>query len=214
MEEINAARVKLGVWAPAPVEVVAPDPTWADSYAVARERICAALGERVLAVEHVGSTAVAGLWAKPIIDIDLTVADSAAEDAWLPDLEAAGFVLRVREPDWEEHRLLRGQAPTSYVHVFSAGAREPQRHVMFRDWLRTHPDDRDQYSAVKREAAARGFTDGMLYNNAKAAFVYDLYEKVFADDPEHAHDPHPRPDPAPEVGQAAVEPPSSAPVDG
>lgn len=81
MEELNAARVKLGVWAPAPVEVVAPEPTWEDSFAVVRERICVALGERVLAVEHVGSTAVAGLWAKPMIDIDLTVADSSAEDA-------------------------------------------------------------------------------------------------------------------------------------
>lgn len=193
MEEINAARDKIGVWEPAPVEVVAPDPSWAKSYLAARKRICAALGQRALRVEHVGSTAVPGLWAKQVIDIDLTVADSADEGAWLPDLEAAGFVLRVREPDWEEHRLVRGQAPTSNVHVFSAGAREPRRHLLFRDWLRTHPDDRDRYSAVKREVAARGFTDSMLYNNAKAGFVYDLYEKVFANDPESGHDPHPRP---------------------
>lgn len=193
MEEINAARVKLDVWAPAPVEVVAPDPSWTKSYAVARERICAALGQRALRVEHVGSTAVPGLWAKPMIDIDLTVADSADEGSWLPDLEAVGFVLRVREPDWEEHRLVRGQAPTSNVHVFSAGAREPRRHLLFRDWLRSHPDDRDQYSAVKCDVAARGFTDAMLYNNAKAGFVYDLYEKVFANDPDFRHDPHPRP---------------------
>lgn len=196
MEEINAARVKLGAWSPAPVEVVAPDPTWAAAYAVVRGRIFAALGERVLAVEHVGSTAVGDMWAKPVIDIDLTVADSAAEDAWLPDLEAAGFVLRVREPEREEHRLVRGQDPTSNVHVFSAGAREPQRHVMFRDWLRTHAEDRDRYSAIKCEVAACGFTEGMLYNNAKAGFVYDLYEKVFAGDPDHDHDPHPRPDAA------------------
>lgn len=196
MEEINAARVKLGVWAPAPVEVVAPDPSWAHSFAVIRERIYSALEERVLAVEHVRSTAVPRLWAKPVIDVDLTVLDSAAEDAWLPDLESAGFVLRVREPEWEEHRLVRGEDPTSNVHVFSAGAREPRRHVMFRDWLRTHPDDRDQYSAIKRDVAAQGFTDGMLYNNAKAGFVYDLYEKVFAGDPGHAHDPHPRADAA------------------
>lgn len=155
IEEINAARVELGVWAPSPVEVVPPDPSWAETYAVAREQICSALGERVIAVEHVGSTAVPGLWAKPMIDIDLTVADSADEASWLPDLESAGFVLRVREPDWEEHRLVRGKAPTSNVHVFSPGAREPRRHLMFRDWLRTHPDDRDQYSAVKREVAAR-----------------------------------------------------------
>ncbi len=81
-----------------------------------------------------------------MIDIDLTVANSADGAAWLPDLEAAGFALRVREPEAEERRLVRGQAPTSNVHIFSVGAREPQRHVLFRDWLRTRPDDRDQYS--------------------------------------------------------------------
>lgn len=192
LDDINAARVKLGVWSPAPVEVVAPDPAWPEWYAAARERVCTALGERVLAIEHVGSTAVPALWAKPVIDVDLTVADSSDEDAWLPDLEAAGFVLRVREPDWEEHRVLRGLEPTSNLHVFSPGAREPQRHVMFRDWLRTHPGDRARYAEVKRDLAARAFTDAMLYNNAKAWFVYDLYEKVFAADRGHEHDPHPR----------------------
>jgi len=193
-EQIAAARVNRGDRAPSRVEVVAPDPAWAESYAVVRERIRAALGPRVLALEHVGSTSVPGLWAKPVVDVDLTVADSADEGAWLPDLEAAGFGLTVREPDWEEHRMVHGRGPTSYVHVFSPGAREPRRHVMFRDWLRTHPDDRDRYAATKREVAARGFTDGMLYNNAKSGFVYDLYERVLAADPAHEHDPHPRPD--------------------
>lgn len=146
----------------------------------------------MLAIEHVGSTAVPGLWAKPLIDIDLTVANSADEEAWLPDLESAGFALRVRERDWEEHRVLRGVGPATNVHVFSPGAREPQRHRMFRDWLRAHKQDRDQYAEVKRDVATGGYTDAMLYNNAKAWFVYDLYEKVFAGDPEHEHDPHPR----------------------
>ena len=191
-EAIGAARAELGVWAPAPVDVVPPDPAWPRWYVAARDRVVDALGDRVLAIEHVGSTAVPGLWAKPTIDIDLTVADSADEDAWLPDLESAGFVLRVREPDWEEHRMLRGQDPSTNVHVFSPGALEPARHLLFRDWLRTHPEDRDRYAEVKREVAGRGFTDGMLYNNAKAWFVYDLYEKVFDGDPHHEHDPHPR----------------------
>ena len=117
---------------------------WPQAYSVVRDRVVAALGIRLLAIEHVGSTAVPGLWAKPVIDIDLTVADSADEDAWLPDLEAVGFVLRVREPDWEEHRVLRGQDPATNLHVFSSDAREPHRVRMFRDWLRTHPEDRDR----------------------------------------------------------------------
>lgn len=191
-EEIAAARVVADSTSPHPLEVLPPDPTWPAQYAVVRDRVVAALGERVLAIEHVGSTAVPGLWAKPFIDVDLTVADSADEDAWLPALEAAGFVLRVREPEWEEHRCLRGQDPTTNLHVFSPGAREPRRHRLFRDWLRSHPDDRDAYAEVKRSVAAQGFTDGMLYNNEKAWFVYDLYEKVLAADPAHPHDPQPR----------------------
>jgi len=193
-DEINAARVAVGKWTPSQVEVVAPDPTWPQTYDEVRGRVVAALGERVLAIQHVGSTSVPGLWAKPLIDVDLTVADSGDEDAWLPDLEAAGFELRVREPDWEEHRLVRCTGPEANVHVFSLGAREPRRHRMFRDWLRTHPDDRAWYAEVKREVASRGFTDQMLYNNEKAWVVYDLYEKIFAADPEHEHDPHPRPE--------------------
>lgn len=190
LDEIEAARVSTAP--PESVEVVAPDPAWAQWYAAARDRIVAAPGERALAIEHVGSTSVPGLWAKPVIDINLTVADSGDESAWLPDLEAAGFELRVREPEWEEHRCLRGLNPRSNLHVFSPGAREPQRHRMFRDWLRGHPRDRDRYAAVKREVAGRGFSDVLLYNNEKAWVVYDLYEQILADDPEHEHDPQPR----------------------
>ena len=195
VDDIAGARVQIGAWTPAPVEVVAPDPAWPAWFAEVRDRLLGALGERALAVEHVGSTSVPGLWAKPVVDVDLTVVDSGDEDAWLPDLEAAGFVLRLREPDWEQHRCLRGSGPASNVHVFSPGAREPQRHALFRDWLREHPDDRDTYASVKREVAERGFTDAMLYNNAKAWAVYDLYEKAFAADPAHEHVPQPRPEP-------------------
>jgi GrpB-like predicted nucleotidyltransferase (UPF0157 family) len=190
--EIDAARASLGVWTPTKVEVVAPDANWPTAYDAVRDQVDAALGERVITLEHVGSTSVPGLWAKPMIDVDLTVADSGDEGAWLPDLEAAGFELRVRQPEWEEHRCLRGREPTCNLHVFSPGAREPRRHKMFRDWLRAHPEDRDRYAEVKRAVAARGFTDQMLYNNEKAWVVYDLYERIFAADPEHEHDPHPR----------------------
>lgn len=193
IEEINAARAEIGAWKPAPVRVVAPDEAWPEWYAEIRDRVVTALGDRALEIEHVGSTAVPGLWAKPVIDVDLAVADSSDEDDWLPDLEAAGFELRVREPEWEQHRVLRGRDPLANLHVFSEGAREPQRHRLFRDWLRSHPDDRDRYSEVKREVASRGFDDAMLYNNAKAWFVYDVYERAFAADPRHGHDPHPRP---------------------
>lgn len=189
-EEVAAARTVAH--APAPVEVVAPDPTWPADFEVVRRRLVAALGDRVLALAHVGSTSVPGLWAKPVIDVDLTVASSADEPAWLPDLEAAGFELRVREPGWEQHRLVVGSDPDANVHVWSPGALEVQRHAMFRDRLISHDEDRASYAALKRSLGARGFTDSMHYNNAKGGLIYDLYEKIYADDPRHPHDPHPR----------------------
>src|SRR5215475_5776519 len=104
-------------------------------------------------MEHVGSTAVPGLAAKDVIDIDLVVVDSADEDAYLPILENAGYVLRVREPNWHEHRYFKGPDTNINLHVFSPGCPEVTRHRVFRNWLRAHDDDRDRYDAVKRELA-------------------------------------------------------------
>jgi GrpB-like predicted nucleotidyltransferase (UPF0157 family) len=191
-EEI--ARARVAPVEAAVVEVVAPDPAWPEAFQHLRRSLVEVLGERALAIEHVGSTSVPGLWAKPLIDVDLTVADSGDEAAYLPDLEAAGFELRVREPEWEEHRCLRGAAPAANVHVWSPGAVEPRRTAAFRDWLRTHADDRDAYAALKRDLATRGFTDVMDYNNQKAALIYDIYERIFAADPAHPHTPRPRPE--------------------
>ena len=191
-EEIAAARVGCRSVA-APIEVVAPDSAWTDDYRSVRRQVTDALGDRVLAIEHVGSTAVPGLWAKPVIDVDVTVVSSADEPAWLPDLEAAGLELRVREPEWEEHRCLRGLVPATNVHVWSPGAQEAQRHVAFRDWLRTHEGDRAAYADLKRSLARYGaFTDVMAYNNAKAGLIYDIYEQIFNADPTYAHDRRPR----------------------
>jgi GrpB-like predicted nucleotidyltransferase (UPF0157 family) len=172
--------------------VVDPDPRWPEVYAELAARIRAALGTRALAVEHVGSTSVPGLAAKPVIDVDLTVADSADEPSYLPELEAAGFTLRVREPDWEEHRCLRGEHPVCNLHVWSPGAIEPQRHRVFRDWLREHDDDREAYGALKRELATSGSFDSVMdYNNQKGALVYTIYERIFVADPAHPHTPQP-----------------------
>jgi len=108
------------------------------------------------------------------------------------DLEAAGFVLRIREPEWEQHRLLTDRELTVNLHVFSSGSPELRRHVLFRDWLRTHDDDRAAYGALKIELGRHGFRDGMDYNNHKAALVYDIYERIFLADPVHGHDPQVR----------------------
>lgn len=126
--------------------------------------------------------------AAEVIDIDLTVADSGDEAAWLPALEGLGMTLTVREPEWEQHRCLRGEEPRGNVHVWSPGSIEAQRHVVFRDWLRAHPSDRDDYASTKRAVAAEGHTDVMAYNNAKGAMIYDLYERIFTADPKHPHE--------------------------
>jgi GrpB-like predicted nucleotidyltransferase (UPF0157 family) len=190
-EEIVAARVNAPQRDTA-IEVVESDPDWPSTYADLATWVRGTLGRRVLTIEHVGSTAVPGLAAKPVIDIDLTVVDSADEQEYVPDMEADGWVLRIREPEFEEHRLLRLEDPECNLHVWSPGSPEPRRHRAFRDWLIAHPDDRQRYAEAKLSAAAAGFTDGMHYNNAKAWIVYDIYERIFAADPEHPHDPQPR----------------------
>ncbi|MFC6285111.1 GrpB family protein [Nocardioides sp. GCM10027113] len=188
----EVARARVGGGPSRPVEVVPYDEGWPAAFDRVAARVRDALGDGVLALEHVGSTAVPGLSAKPVIDADLTVADPADEASYVPALEAAGFTLRIREPEWEEHRLLVLDDPRTNLHVFPPGAREPRRHVLFRDWLRGDDEDRAAYGALKAELGGRGFSDAMDYNNHKAALVYDIYERAFAADPGHPHEARPR----------------------
>ncbi len=145
------------------------DPEWPRLFAREAKRIREALGERALQVEHAGSTSVPGLAAKPIIDIVLVVADSADEAAYVPALEAAGYVLRIREPEWFEHRLLK--APNVNVHVFSPGCPEIERMLLFRDRLRGNESDRDLYERTKRELAEREWKYTQHYADAKSEVV-------------------------------------------
>jgi GrpB-like predicted nucleotidyltransferase (UPF0157 family) len=173
--------------------VVPSDAGWAADFERMRDLLVATLGVLAVQISHVGSTAVSGLPAKPIIDIDLTVPDSTAEADYLPALEAAGFRLIAREPGWEEHRCLTYARPNTNLHVFSPGAIEPQRHLIFRDRMRRVAADRDAYGAQKLGLAAAGFAPSGDYNGAKAAMVYDIYESAFAADPRFRHSPRPRP---------------------
>jgi GrpB-like predicted nucleotidyltransferase (UPF0157 family) len=193
MSPEEVARARVGAPVARVVSVVSPDPGWPAAYEKVRRRLLHSLREKALAIAHVGSTSVPGLRAKPIIDLDLTVADSADESAWLPELEAAGFTLTVREPDWDEHRAGSFAEPDANVHIWSPGAPEPRRHLAFARWLATHDDDHAAYAGLKRELAGQGFESVVDYNNAKAALIYDIYERIFAADENHWHGPHPRP---------------------
>lgn len=153
------------------------DPAWADRFAVERVRILKALGDVARRVEHVGSTAVPGLPAKPIVDILVVVDDPGDEDGYLPALEDAGYVLRVREP---EHRMFRTPERDVHVHVWKAGSDDERRHLMFRDWLRQNPDDRALYEAAKRRFIGERFTDMNYYARAKGPIIEDIMRRAEA----------------------------------
>ena len=163
-----------------PIELVEYDPGWPGLYEREAEKIRTALGDRVLGLEHAGSTSVPGLAAKPIIDIVLTVADSAAEDAYVQPLEAAGYALTIREPDWHEHRLLKGNDPTVNLHVFSHGSPEVERMLAFRDRLRSNRDERELYEATKRDLAGRTWTYTQDYADAKTEVVEAILVRALA----------------------------------
>jgi GrpB-like predicted nucleotidyltransferase (UPF0157 family) len=130
----------------------------------------------------VGSTSVPGLAAKPVIDIDLTVADPDREQDYVPALEANGFRLVIREPWWYGHRLLRTNEPACNLHVFGPDSPEPVRHRIFRDWLRGNPAERDRYAAVKQQAASAANARGehvMQYNARKEQVIREIYHRAF-----------------------------------
>ena len=177
-EQIRAATVGEPQEHAGPIELADYDPAWPGLFSREARRIGATLGERALRIEHVGSTAVPGLAAKPIIDILLIVGDSADEETYVPTLEAAGYVLRIREPDWYQHRVFKGPDTNINLHVLSKGCPEIDRMLLFRDRLRTNHADRALYERAKRELARKTWKYVQNYADAKGATV----EGIIADD--------------------------------
>ena len=165
---------------PEAIEVVPADTGWSARFAGLAHDIERALGAAALSIEHVGSTAVPGLPAKDVIDMDLAVADPADEASYVPALERLGYRLTVREPEFAEHRMLRLDDPRANLHVYGPGAAEPARHRLFRDRLRARADERELYAEAKREAAAGGPQRAMEYNARKTAVVREIYARAFA----------------------------------
>jgi GrpB-like predicted nucleotidyltransferase (UPF0157 family) len=154
------------------------DPEWPRWFERAERQIRGALGDAVLQLDHVGSTSVPGLAAKPLIDINLVVADTTDEDAYVPKLEGTGYVLRIREPDWYEHRMLRGQDPPVNLHVFPPGCEEVERMCVFRDHLRVNEADRELYAVAKRELAAKEWKYVQNYADAKTEVVQEILARA------------------------------------
>jgi GrpB-like predicted nucleotidyltransferase (UPF0157 family) len=176
--ELQAVRLQRVEVHGKPIELAEYDPAWPERYERESEKIRAALGERVRTLEHAGSTSVPRLAAKPIIDIVLAVADSSDERAYVPALEQAGYVLSIREPDWHEHRLLKGSDPTVNLHVFSHGSPEVERMLAFRDRLRANEAERVLYERTKRELAQRTWTYTQDYADAKTQVVEEILARA------------------------------------
>ncbi|HEX2318987.1 MAG TPA: GrpB family protein [Streptosporangiaceae bacterium] len=177
-EEVQRFRLDKVTPHNAQITLADYDPVWPVLFAREAARIRAALGDSAVQVEHAGSTSVPGLAAKPIIDIVLAVPDSSDEQAYVPALEAAGYVLRAREPGWFEHRMFKGPDTDINLHVFTVGAAEIDRMLLFRDWLRTHDADRGAYQQVKRDLARRTWRHVQHYADAKTSIVEQIIARA------------------------------------
>ncbi len=173
-------RLTVGERTPhnATIRLEAYDPEWPRLFTREAARVKAVLGDEALRVEHVGSTSVVGLSAKPIVDMLLVVADSADEPSYVPALEYAGYVLRIREPDWFEHRMFKGPDTDINLHLFSAGASEIDRMLCFRDWLRSNDAERETYERTKRELAAREWRHVQHYADAKTTVIDEIVRRA------------------------------------
>ena len=175
----------------ATIELAPYSAQWPQQFEAVKRRVQAALGSRALEVHHIGSTAVPGLRAKPVIDVALVVADSAAESRYRVDLERAGFAFRLREPEFFEHRLFKGgskdsgkdgkeqaEEPLVNLHVYSDSCVEVERLIGFRDWLRAHDADRVRYESTKLELATRDWASVQAYADAKTEIVRDILARA------------------------------------
>ena len=168
----------------APDIVVADyDPAWPERFRREAMKIWGALGDAALAVEHIGSTSVPELAAKPIIDILLVVEDSGDEAAYVSALENAGYVLRVREKDFYEHRMLRTPEKDVHVHVYSPGSPEIRRYLLLRDHLREDAEDRELYARTKRDLASGKWPSMQHYAEAKTEVVEGILSRAAARHP-------------------------------
>jgi GrpB-like predicted nucleotidyltransferase (UPF0157 family) len=179
-EEIRAYTIGELKPRTAPIVVADYDADWPSLFEREAARVRRILGDRVKLLEHVGSTSVVDLPAKPVIDMVLAVPDSSDEATYVPDMELGGYVLRIREPHWFEHRVFNALESKTNLHVFTVGCPEIAQMLLFRDWLRSHPEDRDLYAATKRELAKRDWKFVQHYADAKTEIVHEILARARA----------------------------------
>lgn len=153
------------------------DEKWPALFEREKERILKILKDKALMIEHIGSTSVPGLMAKPIIDILLVVEDAGKEEDYMDDLYRHGYILRVREPDFENHHMFKGPDTDIHLHVFSKGSKEIGKYLLFRNYLRLHNDARELYENTKKELAKKTWKYVQNYADAKSEVV----QKILSD---------------------------------
>jgi GrpB-like predicted nucleotidyltransferase (UPF0157 family) len=154
-----------------PIRIVPPDGDWPVTFERWRARLQRVLGATALRIEHVGSTSVPGLAAKPIVDIQVSVADLEDERAFVGRVERSGVHLRSRDSEHRYFRPPRDRPHDCHVHVCEAGSPWERDHLLFRDYLRARPDRAEGYAAVKRAAALIWSDDGWGFTEAKSEFI-------------------------------------------
>jgi GrpB-like predicted nucleotidyltransferase (UPF0157 family) len=161
-----------------PIEVVDYDESWPDTFADWRDKIAQRVGDFAVRIEHVGSTSVPGLAAKPRIDIQVSVPHITQEDRYVSQIESAGVQLRSRDDYHRNFRSFRGSPDRLEIHVCDVGSKWEAEHLLFRDYLRSHPDACDAYAVIKRENAVVWADDGIGYTSAKSEVIFEILENA------------------------------------
>ena len=160
------------------IKIVKYNNDWHSKFLEHKNKIQNCLGDIVIGIEHIGSTSVPNLSAKPIIDILLIVNDSANEDKYLKKMEDAEYELRVREPDFHEHRMFRTSEKDVHIHVLSKGSTEIDEYILFRNRLRSNDTDRIRYEKVKLYLAKSNWNDMNEYADAKTKIIKEIIEST------------------------------------
>jgi GrpB-like predicted nucleotidyltransferase (UPF0157 family) len=157
------------------VVIVPYDVQWPERFAQLARDMRSALKAVALRIDHIGSTSIPGLAAKPVIDIQISVPDFEPLDAFRIPLEGLGYVFHPKNPELTKRyfREPPGQ-PRTHIHVRRAGGFDEQSALLFRDFLRLHADVAAQYEALKTELARRYRTERGAYTNAKQPFIWKV----------------------------------------